>query len=181
MVAVGGTATDPVVLCRRQVALVKPGISKQPYHAAAGMDLQDAERFLRHCKGMARTLAQTGVRETKAELAAQGFQPVGCAVLLSSGRPTGELAATLASHPAIHTAEGEFYREALRHGAESCAIPVTGFKERDIAALGAANLGMAEDELQRRIAAFGKAIGPPWRQDEKLATLAAWLVLAALA
>jgi hypothetical protein len=130
---------------------------------------------------VARTLAQTGVRETVAELAAQGFQPVGCAVLLSSGRPTGELAATLASHPAIHTAEGEFYREALRHGAESCAIPVTGFKERDIAALGAANLGMAENELQRRIAAFGKAIGPPWRQDEKLATLAAWLVLAALA
>jgi hypothetical protein len=25
---------------------------------------------------------------------------------------------------------------------------------------------------------MGRSLGPPWRQDEKLATLAAWLVLA---
>jgi hypothetical protein len=33
-------------------------------------------------------------------------------------------------------------------------------------------------ELQQRIAALGKTIGPPWRQDEKLCTIAGWLVLA---
>jgi len=27
---------------------------------------------------------------------------------------------------------------------------------------------------------MGRALGPPWRQDEKLATLAAWLALAAV-
>ena len=40
-------------------------------------------------------------------------------------------------------------------------------------------LGLSADELTRRLAEFGRTLGPPWRQDEKLATLAAWLALAA--
>ncbi len=178
MVAVGGTAADPVVLLRRRVEMVKPGIPRQPYHAAAEMDLKDAERFLRTCAGTARAMAQAGLRDALAELTAQGYQAIGCAVLLSSGRPTGDLAATLASHPAIHTAEGEFFRNALRRAGEACGLAVAGFKEREVWAEGAAGLGVAAEDLQRRIAAFGKSMGPPWRQDEKLATLAGWLVLA---
>jgi hypothetical protein len=33
---------------------------------------------------------------------------------------------------------------------------------------------------KERIAAFGKQAGPPWTQDEKLAALGAWLMLAVL-
>jgi hypothetical protein len=31
--------------------------------------------------------------------------------------------------------------------------------------------------LKRRVAGFGKSLGPPWSQDEKFATLGAWLSL----
>jgi hypothetical protein len=33
-------------------------------------------------------------------------------------------------------------------------------------------------DLQQRIAGLGKSLGPLWRQDEKLASLAAWIALA---
>ena len=34
-------------------------------------------------------------------------------------------------------------------------------------------------DLKDRIAELGKGIGPPWRQDEKLSAMVAWLALSA--
>ena len=78
----------------------------------------------------------------------------------------------------IHTAEGEFFREAIRHASEACGLPVIRMKEREILSSGAAELGLRPEELQRRMLELGQPMGPPWRQDEKLATLAGWLILA---
>jgi hypothetical protein len=36
-------------------------------------------------------------------------------------------------------------------------------------------------DLQQQITELGRSLGPPWRQDEKLASLAAWIALAASA
>lgn len=104
---------------------------------------------------------------------------VGCSLLLASGRPLTTLAETLASHARIHTADGEHFRDALARAAERCKLPVTRVRERELLARGAAQLRFAEGELQRRVAEMGRAVGPPWRQDEKLAALAAWTVLGA--
>ena len=43
-----------------------------------------------------------------------------------------QLAAILAAHPLIHTAEGEMYRDALRLACERASLPVVGFRERDL-------------------------------------------------
>jgi hypothetical protein len=51
-------------------------------------------------------------------------------------------------------------------------------RERDVLARAAEATGRTASELQRRVAEMGRALGPPWRQDEKLATLVAWTVLA---
>jgi hypothetical protein len=42
-----------------------------------------------------------------------------------------------------------------------------------------AELRLSSERVTRMLAEMGRALAPPWRQDEKLATLAAWLVLAA--
>ena len=36
---------------------------------------------------------------------------------------------------------------------------------------------MEAARLQRRVQEMGRAIGPPWTQDQKLAALAAWIAL----
>jgi hypothetical protein len=38
-------------------------------------------------------------------------------------------------------------------------------------------LDLSEEKVTRTLAALGKIAGRPWRQDERIAALAAWLVL----
>jgi hypothetical protein len=54
---------------------------------------------------------------------------------------------------------------------------VTRVKERDVWQTAATLFGLRIADLKRRIDHLGKLVGPPWRQDEKLASLAAWITL----
>ena len=119
------------------------------------------------------------MKMTLDELREKGYQVSVCGILLGSGRPQTSIEATLRSHALIHTAEGDLFRGALTFAAGSCGLSVVAVKERDVLGLGEARLGIRGDALRRRLTEMGKAVGPPWRQDEKLAALAAWLGLAA--
>ena len=85
----------------------------------------------------------------------------------------------LASHPLIHTAEGELFREALRAASRECGVPLAAVTERELFARAAADLRIPVDAIQQRLAEMGRAMGPPWRQDEKYAAMVGWLALAA--
>jgi hypothetical protein len=87
------------------------------------------------------------------------------------------LADALSSHSMLHTAEGQFFRDALRDASEHFTVPVLGVREKEIFEQAVKALRIGEDELRRRIGEMGKAIGPPWSQDEKLAALVAWVAL----
>jgi hypothetical protein len=135
--------------------------SAQPYHTAAKMPLTKAGNYLERCAQISAAMAEEAVRKMTADLTARGYHAVRGFIVLGSGRPLGELAKTLASHPLIHTAEGEFYREAIREGCRRCGVPTGGVKERDLCA-------RLDDAAE-----LGKTLGRPWRRDEKLCALAA--------
>lgn len=183
VVAVVGPPRSLTVIDRRRIELADPGIpgSKQPYHAAEGLDLRAAERLVARCTHSTKLLARRALRAVVDDLTKNGYPVNGCGVLLASGRPTPTLAATLASHALIHTAEGELFRNAVIEASEHCHLPVTRVSERELFAHGAAELRMQVDNLQSRVADMGRLIGPPWRQDEKYAALVGWLALAAAA
>jgi hypothetical protein len=50
-------------------------------------------------------------------------------------------------------------------------------KERELFTRAAARLRLPASRIEEHVAAMGKSIGPPWRQDEKFAAVAAWLAL----
>ena len=179
LVAVGDDDGDPVVLERRRIELVKGDGPRatQPYHAAAEMKLEDAEPFLRDCAERAAQMARESLRDAFAALEKRGYHAAQGAILLAAGRPLPGLASILASHPAIHTAEGEFFRNALRVAAESLGMAVTGIKERELLDRAAKTFGLTADKLQKRATELGKPVGRPWTQDEKLSCIAGWLVL----
>ncbi len=178
LVVMAGLPRSPAVVDRRRIELVEPGMPKQPYHAAEGLEGKEAEELVRRCAEGARLLARQAIRAVIDALRERGHEVVGCGLLLASGRPRTTLAATLASHALIHTAEGELFREALTHASGHYHLPVTGVRERELYARGAAELCVPVEELERRVTELGRAIGPPWRQDEKYAALVAWLALA---
>jgi len=173
MVAVcGGSA-----ILRRRIDITgsDPG-AKQPYHAAEGMSLPQAEAFLKRTEKIALGMAVAAVKDAVATLAVQGYRVTGAAVLLGAGKPLPDVAKILAAHPLIHTAEGVFFREVVRRACERCGLAVTGIKEREVLEQCAAALNVPVVELQARLSAMGKKLGPPWTQDEKLSAAGALII-----
>jgi hypothetical protein len=98
-------------------------------------------------------------------------------VVLASGRALPPLANILSSHALIHTAEGEFFREAIWKACKSLDLAVSGFRERDLGEAMAAEFGKAAPKILRQVTDAGRSIGPPWTTDQKTAAIAALLVL----
>ena len=154
-----------------------PG-SLQPYHAAAELEITAAGKLIRECVAATKQMARRAVRNAVAKLEKEGHVVVACGNLLGSGRSPATLEAALASHPMLHTAEGEMFRNALDDASRHLGLRVVGTNEKQAYELGSALLGKTADRLQRELNEMGRLVGPPWRQDEKLATVAAWLALA---
>jgi hypothetical protein len=168
MVAVAGNPGSVQVLDRRRIVIADPQCpgANQPYHFAEKLELQAAEKHLATCAAVSEQLAVAAFRDVIHEL--NGYEVAGAAILLASGRPLPSLQNILASHALIHTAEGEFFRHCVRKACERLGIHVTGIRERDLGERSA---------LQQEIANLGKIVGPPWTQDQKMAALAAMMVL----
>jgi len=182
-VAVAGPLAAPAVLERRRIELVDrtvPG-GRQPFHAARLLSLDAAQELLGRSLDGATRMARDALAAAAGELRQQGHEVIACGLIQSSARPLPALAAVLASHALVHTAEGELFRDALAAAAGGQRLPVLRVKERELVDTSTARLGLAAGDVERHLAALGRALGPPWRQDEKLATLAAWLALAAFA
>jgi hypothetical protein len=171
MVAVAGGSA----VLRRRIEMTKGSGFRtgQPYHAAAEMDLTQAEVFLRATEKVAVEMAVAAVRDAGAWLASEGYRVIGAAVLVGSGKALPELAKILAAHPLIHTAEGVFFRGVLKSACEACGLAVVGIKEREVLERAAAATGVWMERLPGQLVAMGKALGPPWTLDEKLSAAAA--------
>lgn len=179
VVAVKGPRSSLSVVDHRRLELADPAIkgSLQPFHAAAELILGAAEQLIKERADSTNALALQSLRQLIDDLCQRGYQATSSCILMASGRPLGSLESILVSHATIHSAEGEFFREAIRRASEACGLPVTGIREREIMTLGVAELGLPLEKIQYRMLELGRSIGPPWRQDEKLATLAGWLIL----
>lgn len=180
VVALSGDSAAAEVLARVRISVIGPKMTGpfQPYHRAANMKLSDAAKYLAKCASDCESIAVNALRQVTDELRVRGFRVTGCAVLLGSGRAMPPLAKILAAHPLLHTAEGIFFRKVFQDAFERLNFPVTGFRERDMDEHLKTAFGGRASNVRRKIAAMGKPLGPPWTTDQKLAALAAWMVLA---
>src|SRR5689334_22862619 len=169
----------PVVLERKRAHLVKTFTYtfRQPYHTAEKMQLPEARKFIAQVEKEAKQLAVRVIHGMQSEFEKLDIKLTRGSLLLASGRPLPSLENTLASHALIHTADGELFREALSWGAKRCGLEMMGIKERMLLECAQQSLRMQPAVLLRHITELGKPFGSPWSQDEKFATLVAWLVL----
>jgi len=178
LVAVGGGPASPEVLDRRRIEMADDPEAKQPYHAAEELPLAKARALLERLARQAEERAAAGLGAVLADLRADGYDVVGAIVLTASGKPLPPLESILASHALIHTADGEHFRDALAFGAQQHRLPVARIREKDLLARAATAVGRPAPDLQAAVTAWGKPLGPPWTQDQKLSALGAWTVLA---
>jgi hypothetical protein len=180
LVAISGNANSVEVMDRRRIVTTDPGIpgANQPYHYAANIEFPESERYLANCATVSERLAFEAVGEVVQDLEGRHYRIIGAAVLLASGRPLPSLSKILASHPLLHTAEGEFFRDAVRKACERLKISVTAIRERELDEWAKTAFGNAASRMHRRISSLGSSIGPPWTKDHKTAALAASMILA---
>ena len=179
LVAAAGTPGAIEILLRRRLELLPPsaGISRFVYHTASEMEFKEASALVRKAIDATRKATSKAVREVIAELKPAGFEVVAAAVPGSTAKPPTDLAAILASHSYIHSAEGELFRQALVTACEAYGLKVLTLRERDVWRDAASSLGLAAGDLQGKIDGLKKSVGSPWSQDQKIATAAALLAL----
>ena len=169
------------IIERRRIAASDAAVAgaKQPYHFAENLPLGEAQSHLDRCEETAIRLATAGLRSVVKTLRDSQHEVIGCGILQASGRPLPALAATLASHALIHTAEGEFFRNAFARACAEIGVPVSKIRERELFDIAAGELHIATATLKSKLANLGRELGPPWTQDQKGAALAGWLLLGA--
>ena len=179
LVAVAVEKDVPTVLRRERVQLVETFSYKfrQPYHTAEKMRFEDAGEFISGVRTEAQGLANRALRSVQVDLKRKGYNLDRVGLLLASGRPLPGLEKILYPHALIHTADGELFREVLRRASARCGLKIMCTKERELLDHCAEVFCCPPEGLLRRVTELGRPVGSPWSQDEKFATLAAWLVL----
>jgi hypothetical protein len=176
VVALTGPADDPRVIERRRVVFAA-GDERGVYHQAAETPIVEAPALL--AKVRAATLANT-VRELSAlvaDLQSDGLAIRAAVVPSGTARLPEDLGEILRVHSRQHAAEGNFYRDVVAAACESMGLAVRRVVERDLPELTSDRLGLDRASLDERMKALGASLGPPWGEDYRLATEAAWLQL----
>jgi hypothetical protein len=178
LLAVAGPLDEPVVADRRRVELVDDEVPAHVYHAAQEAGSADGGALVRKAERTAHALSRAAVRTVTRDLDKAGFEIVGIGLGVAEPRLPAKLEDVLASHALVHAAEGELYRHALIRAGESCRLPVACLPRQELATHAAKELGLRGTQMQAQVTRMGREIGPPWRQEQKWAALAAWVSLA---
>ena len=162
LVVVGKRDGDLVVVDRRRVELVEEQWAKQPYHAAEGLNTDAAFDVVKRGIEAAHRLALREMQEAVKRERERGNEIAACAVLTANPMPDWSVEEILAVHFRLHKAEGVLFREALVRAATACGLRLVAIPEKLLTEHAESALATPASGLVKKIAALGKAVGPPW-------------------
>jgi hypothetical protein len=175
-VLVTGSAASPVVVKSERVELSDPDLpeSRQPYHAGFGA-ARAPGRDLRRLVASVERFGGCSVDRLLAACRTDGFEVRGAGLVVGSLIDP----ATIGNdHIRIHALEGRLFRRVVAAAAGRSGVACSIWRERDLPGIATAAFRRPDQELRRTLTALGREIAGSWRAEQKLATLAGWLVLA---
>jgi hypothetical protein len=174
---VGGPVSAPVLIERSRILLTSAPLPCEPYHNAKRGGSDDAERIVAVAAEEARVLATEAITSLTASLKKRGQELLASGVVLGGGKPGTSMSRALSTHAAMHGAEGWLFREALLEASQKCGLATVGVQERELTARAAEALGCSESSLSEVVQQLGRDLDPPWRRDQKAATMAALVAM----
>jgi hypothetical protein len=170
-----GPTRSPQLCDVRRIDLSDPRLpeTRQPYHAAMGKLETDTTKINRRVS-VVRSIAQQSIATLLASYRQKGYAIRRAALVVGSQVDPDSIAN---SHIRAHAFEGQLFRSMLGEALQACRIRTEILVERNAYAQGAAKLKDSNDNVQRMIRDFGRVAQGPWRAEQKLAALAAWLAL----
>jgi hypothetical protein len=173
---VAGGSFDAAQIALRQRFELLGDADRFVFHAAAKAPRESARAQVNACAARAREAATSAVAAVLRAARAAGARVKKVAVVGSARTMPGDLDAILASHAAIHAAEGVLYTQAIVDGAIDAGLTADVLRAADLDARAAAARRIGSDALHARMKELGKRVGRPWSANEKNAVLAAWIV-----
>jgi len=178
VVVLAGSATEPTALARSVIELSDPAVAetRQPYHDRFFKQENDPReiarrvRIVERCATRAIAAFVTGARREIPET-----------TVCRAGLVVGSVidpARVANPHIRAHASEGRLFRTVVEDALRAQGIESDVLVEKTLAATAIERLGRPDRDIKRSLAAFGQALGGPWRADEKAAATAAWLALA---
>ena len=178
-VTVAASRGVPVIVDRRRIELIEPGVPSQPYHhETVRMPRPEAEQLVIRVREsvMKTTLAcVTGLRN---ELQSQ----YSIAAMTLRIPPLSYVPVTVedahASYNVMCRADGMMYHDALCKAAGTLNLAVELQPRGEEVARAAGRLGVSGDEVEQFVRAAGGSLGPPWQKEHRQAAAAAMAALA---
>ena len=187
MVGVAADESGPRVALSSFLATAAEGdrLAFEPYHVAAGMargpqGRASAQAIAAVAEGRKRqdALAAAGLAEVIRKLRADACEPAVAALLVNrAGWVTDllEYSLAFADHPPV--AEGLAVRDALRFACGRVGVEIAEMDEKSLSDSASTALHLAPADIEAKLKALGVAVGRPWRKEQKLACLAAWMAV----
>jgi hypothetical protein len=189
VVGVAADGSEPRVVLSTFLATAADGdrLALEPYRVAAEMQQVlhggvPADRAAAVAEGRKRQgdLAALGLDNIVRELQETGCKTAVAALLVNRAGWITDLVEYSLSWPEhVAVAEVLAVREALRLAIGRVGVDVAEMDEKSLPDVASKDLGMSRSDLNSRLKALGVAVGRPWRKEQKLACLAAWVAVAA--
>jgi len=161
----------PVVIDRRRVELIEPGLPNQPYHhETLEMDAARAEELVRKVRESALRCAERGLAQLRSSL---GAEREIVAIAMREGvlpRMPGSVAEAHASYPVLVRADAMLYHDALSKAASALPIDVEFILRGEEHRRAAEALSTSAQRLDRWLVGLRDSLGPPWQKDHRDAT-----------
>jgi hypothetical protein len=177
LVTIGKRDGGFVVVDRRRIELVEDEWAKQPYHAARASKPDASRELVERGVEAAHRIAVREMRALVKRERERGNDVAASAVLVAKPMPDWSIDEILAVHFRMHKAEGVLFRDALIAATKACGLHLIAIPETELAEHAEKELRMPVSRLLKRVATWGKVVGPPWGKDQKDAALAAQVAL----
>ena len=170
-----GTARSPQLCDVRRIELSNPQHpeTRQPYHAAMGKLETDARKINQRVD-VVRGIAQQSIATLLAGYRRQNLRIRRAALVVGSQIDPDSIANP---HIRAHAFEGRLFRSVLEESLRAHRIRASILIERHAYAHAVEELKQTNQNVRRKIQNFGREMETPWRAEQKLAAVAAWLAL----
>ena len=166
------------IVAKGRIAMLDGFEGAAVYHRGyeGGLSAVEARPIIDAAFHQAVARAKTGIAAltSAADAFALGF----AAILTGAAKPLPDLDLILRSHPLVHAAEGELYRDALARACESIGLRVVRVPAKDVVRRASVAARIEEKVLLTQLARAGAASGKPWAAEHRECALAAWAALA---
>lgn len=170
LVCVAATDGVPVVIERRRVTTIDPGLPNQPYHHdSIGMPEDEANALIVRVRQSVDACTALALRQAVTDLA-----PTYPIVSLAIGEsPFRELPGTVAevwkSYRLQSCADGMLYQLAMCRAGRDLGLEVQLYPRGGEVTWAAEQLGVAPHALESFVSRTGRPPGPPWTQEHRRA------------